>query len=226
MNGLGRSPWIFLACAGVLALAARWMVPTGREATADATREKRASTSSPAGQKHFVTPRQLLASNALANRSIGPVEGTGQDGVPRSWAELSEGRPVVLVFVKQGCPCNVEFEPFFRRVERLYRDQVRFAAVVDADVAGARAYADEMAVPYPVLADPDRSIIRRFGAENGGYCALLDPGGTIEGLWPGCSSEGLVELGRRIAKLSGVPERPLDTSGMPGPLTTGCPFGE
>lgn len=131
---------------------------------------------------------------------------------------------MVLVFVKEGCPCNVEFEPFFHRVERLYHDEARFAAVVDADVEGARAYADELEVPYPVLADPDRSIIRRFGAENGGYCALLAPDGTIEGLWPGCSSEGLGELGRRIARLAGVAERPLDTSGMPGPLTTGCPF--
>jgi hypothetical protein len=32
------------------------------------------------------------------------------------------------------------------------------------------------------------------------------------------------DLGRRIARLVGVEERLLETSDMPGPLTTGCPF--
>jgi hypothetical protein len=31
-------------------------------------------------------------------------------------------------------------------------------------------------------------------------------------------------LGRRIAALRAVAERPLDVSGMPKVLTTGCPF--
>ena len=32
------------------------------------------------------------------------------------------------------------------------------------------------------------------------------------------------ELGRRIAELGAVTERPIDVAGMPGALTTGCPF--
>lgn len=160
----------------------------------------------------------------MTNRNLAELEAMGHDGVRRSWAELSGGEPVVFVFVKQGCPCNVEFDPYFRRVERLYRGSVRFAAVIDGNVEDALEFAEELKLPYPVLADPACDLIRRFGAENGGYVALLAQDGTIDGFWPGCSADGLQDLGRRIARLAGIEERPLDLAGMPGPLITGCPF--
>jgi hypothetical protein len=53
---------------------------------------------------------------------------------------------------------------------------------------------------------------------------LLTPGGVIDGFWPGCTAATMQELGRGIARLTGIGERPLNVSGMPGPLTTGCPF--
>ncbi|AGA25841.1 peroxiredoxin family protein [Singulisphaera acidiphila] len=173
---------------------------------------------------HFVSPRQLLASNTMTDRNLADLEAKGHDGGQRGWTELSAGQAVVFVFVKVGCPCNVEFEPFFRRVEQLYRGSVRFAAVIDGTVEEAFEYADEMKVPYPVLADPECTLIRRFGVENGGYVVLLTRDGTVNGFWPGCSADGLRDLGRRIARLVMIEERPLDISGMPGPLITGCPF--
>jgi hypothetical protein len=118
----------------------------------------------------------------------------------------------------------VEFEPFFHRLERCYKGRVRFFGVIDGGVADARTYAEANRVPYPVLADPDRAVITRFKAENGGYVALLRPGGVVDALWPGCSAEMARELGRRISTLAGVKERPVEVSGMPPALTTGCPF--
>ncbi|WP_406698320.1 redoxin domain-containing protein [Singulisphaera sp. Ch08] len=173
---------------------------------------------------HYVTPRQLIASNAMLDRKLLGLTAMGDDGKWRDWSELSAGQPVVFVFAKEGCPCNADFEPFFHRVERLYHGAVRFAVVIDGDVAAARAYAAEFKVPYPVLADPEHTLIQRFGAEQGGYVALLAGDGTIEGFWPGCSADGLRDLGRRIARLAEVEERPLDVSGMSRPLITGCPF--
>src|SRR5262249_48053273 len=61
-------------------------------------------------------------------------------------------------------------------------------------------------------------------AKNGGYVALVRPDGAIDTLWPGCSSEMMRELGRRIAELAAVTERSIDVAGMPGALATGCPF--
>jgi peroxiredoxin len=174
--------------------------------------------------KHYVTPRQLAASNTMVNRSVADLKFLGADGRSLGWEGLSGGRPVVLVFIKDGCPCSVEFEPFFQRVEKLYRREVRFAGVIDASLASARRYAKEQRVPYPVLPDPEHRIIRRLKAENGGYVVLLTRRGVIDGFWPGCTTDTLRLLGRGIARLAGVAERPLDVSGMPGSTITGCPF--
>lgn len=175
-------------------------------------------------EKHYVTPRQLAEANALVNRTISVTRATDQDGRGLGWDELSRGQPVVLVFLKEGCPCNEDFEPFFQRVERLYRGKVRFAGVMDAGTEAARRYARQQQVPYPVLADPGREIIRACRAENGGYVVLLTSAGVIDGSWPGCSADTLRALGRRIARLAGLEERPLDVTGMSGAFTTGCPF--
>jgi hypothetical protein len=130
----------------------------------------------------------------------------------------------VLVFIKKDCPCSVEFEPSFHRLERCYKGRVRFFGVIDGSVTDARHYAEANRVPYTVLADPDRAIITRFKAENGGYVALLTEGGVVDTLWPGCSALMMKELGRKISTLAGVEERPVEVSGMPPVLTTGCPF--
>jgi len=123
-----------------------------------------------------------------------------------------------------GLPLQRGIQPFFHRLEQRYRDAADFVGVIDADADSARAYAAANKVPYRVLADPDRAIIARFEARNGGYVALLGGSGQLETLWPGCSAEMMQALGRRIADLRGLAERPLDVSDMPKVLTTGCPF--
>src|SRR5262249_25617571 len=149
-----------------------------------------------------------------------------------------ERRPLLLIFIKEGCPCSVEMEPFFHRLARIYADAACFAGVIDADVHNARRYAETNTTPYPVLADPEKRIIRRLGAENGVYVALLvQPDAPLEilgaavqtvsridSLWPGCSAEMFTQMGRRIAAAAGVTERPLDLSGLPSAPVTGCPF--
>jgi hypothetical protein len=201
---------VLLAAAGGVLAAARLSGTSGASGSAPP------GSDAPAGhsqEKHYVSPRQLVGANQMLGRAVEGLELPGGDG-----------RPVVLVFLKDGCPCNVEFEPFFQRVERLYRAEARFLAVIDAPAEAARRYAERQRVPYPVLADPGRRIIHRLKAENGGYVALLTDEGVLAGYWPGCTSDTLRELGARIAGLAGVAERPLDVSDMEAALTTGCPF--
>jgi peroxiredoxin len=175
-------------------------------------------------EKHYVNPRQLADANEMVQRAVGDLSATAQNGRRVTWDELSRGRPVVLIFIKEGCPCSAEVEPFFQRVERLYGNDARFAGVIDAGAKGAAHYATEHTVRHPVLADPEKMLIRQFRVKNGCYVVLLTPGGVIQGCWPGCSADTMRQLGRRIAGLAGVAERPLDVSGMPASLTTGCPF--
>jgi peroxiredoxin len=178
----------------------------------------------PAVEKHFVTPEQLVECGASAERRIEPFSAVAHDGARFTWPAAGEARPLVVVFIKRGCPCSVEFEPFFHRLEQRYRDAADFVGVIDADPDSARDFAAANKVPYRVLADPDRAIIARFEAKNGGYVALLGVGGQLDTLWPGCSAEMMRALGRRIATLCALAERPLDVSDLPKVLTTGCPY--
>jgi hypothetical protein len=180
----------------------------------------------PSYEKHYVTPQQLAASGAMSAHPLGPITALAHDGSHKEWKELSRARPVVVVFIRKGCPCNVEFEPFFHRLHRAYRKSVSFLGVIDGGVDVARLYAQANRVPYPVLADPQRVLISRFRAENGAYVALVTPAGVLDTLWPGCSVEMMRELSRRIAEVALVQDQSVDTSGLPGVLTTGCPFAD
>jgi peroxiredoxin len=223
-------PRVFLGSVVVLALlwlGLFWMNRSESPPNAQVPQPKLTEPSgSPAAEKHYVTPRQLAASGALTNRLVTPFSAPDQDGRLIAWPELSGGQPVVLVFIKKGCSCNVELEPFFQRMERSYRDCVRFGGVIDGSPEVARRYADANHVPHPILADPEHHLITRFEAECGAYVALVTPAGVLDTLWPGCSAEMMREVSRRCAELAGVEERSVDYNGMPNALTTGCPFSE
>jgi hypothetical protein len=179
----------------------------------------------PSAERHYVSAQQLTASGGMSARPLGPVAMVAHDGRRREWKELAGSRPVVIVFIKSGCPCSVEFEPFFHRLYQAYQGSVRFVGVIDGEVETARQYAEANRVPYLVLADSERRLISRFRVENGAYVAVATPAGVLDTLWPGCSAEMMRELSRRIAELAGVAEQPVETSGMPRVLTAGCPFG-
>jgi hypothetical protein len=213
-------PRILAVCAAVAWAALWWLTDLGT----DASSSRQPGVPRPASQKHYVTPAQLAESGALAERKVRSFAAVAHDGTVFTWSGMSGTRPLVLVFIRRDCPCNVELEPFFHRLAGRYRDVAEFAGMIDAGADAALAYATANKTPYRVLADPDRAIIDRFEAKNGGYVALLRPEGAIDTLWPGCSAEMMRELGRRIAELGAVTERSIDVAGMPGALTTGCPF--
>jgi peroxiredoxin len=175
-------------------------------------------------ERHYATPAQLAASGAVQRQPVGSFSAVAHDGRRLGWQDLAGRGPVVIVFVKKDCPCNAEFEPFFRRLQLAYRDRARFLGVIDGSREEARRYADANRIVYPLLADPDRRLISRFKVENGCYVLLLRPEGVVETLWPGYSASMLRELGGQIAALAAVGARSLDTADMPAALTTGCPF--
>jgi len=178
----------------------------------------------PANGKHCPTPEQLAESGAQTDRRVEPFSAPAHDGTQYNWPATSGSRPLVLVFIKRDCPCNVEFEPFFHRLEEQYGDVADFAGVIDSDVNAARSYVAANHLSHRLLADPEREIIARFEARNGGYVALLRPEGAVDTLWPGWSAEMICQVGRRLAALTAVPERRIDVTGLPRVLTTGCPF--
>src|SRR5262245_38272262 len=132
MLALRHLPWFILTAGGVL-LGGVWACGSWR------TPASRAVASGPdhAHTVHYVSPRQLAASNAMLRHKAGDLQATTHDGRRLGWEELSGGKPVVLIFIKVGCPCNAEVEPFYRRVARLYPSEAQYAAVIDGDAATA-----------------------------------------------------------------------------------------
>src|SRR5262249_19739915 len=129
-----------------------------------------------------------------------------------------------VLFIKSGCPCNVQFETFFQRFVRAY-PAARFVGIIDADADAARRYVEANSVPYLVLADPEQSVIPRFGARHGCCVALVRPDGTLHTLWPGYSADVMNQLSRQLDALAGVAEPPVEVGDVPAALQTGCPFG-
>jgi peroxiredoxin len=228
--------WCWLSCLVLLAAVGFWFFRPGPAAPTPAVQ-----TRSRDSEIHYVTPQQLTDSAALRATSIPLLTGTSDRDESFSWPQPDERRPLLLVFIKSGCPCSVDLEPYFHRLHRAYSDMVRVVGVIDADVPSAQRFRRDNSTPYPILADSQQQIIRRFRAENGAYVALVvpvlsrserappaPPGApdslSIDCLWPGCSAELFAEMGRRIAAAAGVAERPFDCSGLPSAPITGCPF--
>jgi hypothetical protein len=162
-------------------------------------------------ERHYVSAPELVAAGTAPGRGVGPLP-------------VPAGRPAAVVFVKAGCPCSVETEPLWHYLAARHPG-IAFLAVIDASESDARDYAAARRVPYPVLPDPELAVVRRFGAWNGAYVALVRPDGTLDSLWPGFSAEATPQLDRRLAELAGPPAGPWQPPvALPGPLTTGCPF--
>ena len=180
----------------------------------------------PRDERHFVTLAQLASSGESAGRRVMRNPVRLSDGREITWEELSAGLPIVAVFIKDGCPCSIEFEPVFHRIARACSCACSSWALSMAQSMWRRSYAAANDVPYPLLADPERALIHDVAAKNAAYVALVSADGVIESMWPGCSAEMMQDLCRKIAACTGIEEQTVDFSGMPGPLTTGCPFRE
>ena len=161
---------------------------------------------------HPVTARMRAAAGALA--------GSPASALP----EGARGRPTVIFFIKEGCPCSEAADPCFRRLHTAYGDRVAFLGVIDGEAPDAERWAWEHDTPYPIIADPELKIVNAYQAERSAYVTLVTSEGTVDRLWPGYSASMLRSLGARLASAAGVTEARLDVSDAPEELTSGCSF--
>ena len=138
--------------------------------------------------------------------------------------ELTRDGTVVLVFIKDGCPCSQAAQPFFNHLFDAYGKHARFFGVFDGSVSNAKKWAEQYQAGFPLLSDPDLRIVHEYKAENSAYVALIAKGGKIEKLWPGYSVDMLADAAARLARLTGVTAKPIDVNEAPTEMTTGCPY--
>ncbi len=132
----------------------------------------------------------------LAVGEVAPdFTGNVPNGSPLTLSSL-RGRPVVLYFYPKAntLGCTIEARAFSERFDDFERGGVAVVGVsVDPDSA-QRAFADRCGIPFPLVADTDGAIARRFGVLGRFGMArrvtfLLDPQGrvleVVEGMRPG-----------------------------------------
>ncbi len=179
---------------------------------------------SPEPEKHKVTPAMLVAAEAKAKRPAPPFQITAGDGTSCDLNEMIKAGPVVLVFIKDGCPCSVSAEAYFNQLHAAYRGKIQFVGVIDGDSQIARKWGAIHGVPFPIVPDPKLELTQSYGATNSAYVALIDLAGTIEEFWPGYSASMLRDLNRKMSKLANLDEETIETPDAPEDLYSGCPF--
>jgi peroxiredoxin Q/BCP len=75
------------------------------------------------------------------------------------------GRPLILYFFpKAGTPgCTIEANEFARHFPDFRKAGVQVVGISVDSVASQRRFSDECHLPFPLVADSDRTIARRYG---------------------------------------------------------------
>lgn len=176
-------------------------------------------------KSHRATAEMITSAGRSAGQTAFPFKAKASNGETYSLGEFNAKWPVVLIFIKNGCPCSKSAERYFQQLHAAGGGRVPFFGVIDGDETVARRWADVNGTPFPVLADPDLTIIRAYGAESSAYVALISPGGRLERLWAGYSVGMLRELTGEMKRLSGWDVKPIEAiADAPDDLYSGCPF--
>ena len=175
-------------------------------------------------ETHKVTPDMLASAGQRVKSAAPAFRRVDADGTTQDLAELLKSGPVVLVFIKDGCPCSVSASPYFNALHTLYRGRLRLLGVIEGDAEVARRWGSANHVTFPILLDPSLDLAKNYGATNSAFVALIDRDGRIDELWPGYSASMLHDLNRRASAMAGLVQEPFDASDAPEELYSGCPF--
>ena len=174
--------------------------------------------------RHLVTPRMLTASAKMQDVAAPGFQAPATDERVYDVKKLTQDGPVVLVFIKDGCPCSQAAQRFFNVLFHEFGKRACFLGIFDGSVSKARKWAAQYQASFPLLSDPDLRIVREYKAENSAYVALVAKGGRIEKLWPGYSAEMLTQATTCLGRLTGVNAKRIDIRDAPEEMTTGCPY--
>ena len=98
--------------------------------------------------------------------------------LPRTLADLDEGKATVIVFTNTTCPLVQKYWPKLQRLHAEYRDRgVQFVAINAApgdEIAEMAEQAIDYGIEFPLVKDADRSCVKALGAQRTPEAVVLD----------------------------------------------------
>jgi peroxiredoxin len=122
-------------------------------------------------------------------------------------AKLTAGGPVLLRLTCACSGCDQEL-PYFQKLQAAYNDKgLHTVAVFKEEPEAAETYTTKKGVRFLWLADPAGKLWKTFNAKSMPTNILLDKGGRIVRVVPGCTRDGrnAQALSADIAGLLRVP---------------------
>lgn len=174
--------------------------------------------------KHPLPASEVAATAAQASKPAAGFAKSDLAGKQLVLSDLAKTKPVVLFFIEKECPCSRDAAPYLSQLQAAYGGSCAVVGVINADAAGAKAWATAVRPGFPVIADPDFAVIDAYGAKRSVYVTVIAPGGHIAKAYPGYNADSLTEISATVAKLGGVPAAKLVWKDAPGELLAGCPL--
>ena len=148
------------------------------------------------------------------------------DGNAVSLKSISSARQVILFFIEKDCPCSKDAAAFINEIQTEYSSSCRVVGVINTDAKEARAWAEAANCGFSLIPDPNLKIINLFSAERSVTTMVFTSGAGLVKTYPGYGREMLNDLSTRMARLGGVPVRPIDFTSAPAKSVAGCPFAD
>ncbi|MBL8060000.1 MAG: redoxin domain-containing protein [Chthonomonas sp.] len=213
-----RLPYFAIPCSLVIAAGGFWLMHVSSSAkTAGASQYSIPS-------RHPVTKEMEAAAASLRRTPVPSFMLVDQDSNQVGTPNLKTGKPSVLFFIKEGCPCSIEAQPLFNNVAKAFGGDAHFFGVIDAEPKVASLYAQANVVTFPIICDPKKGLPTSFKMTASASIALVDGSGSIVKAWPGYNRDVLRQLNFLLGTLSKAGPKEFDDSDAPTELTAGCAF--
>lgn len=213
-----RLSFVAIPCSILIATGGLWLMQLAR------VTQTKGQTPYSIPTRHPVTKEMELAAASLKRTPAPSFMLVDQDSRQIGTPDLKEGKPSVLVFIKDECPCSIEAQPIFNSIAKAFGGDAQFFGVIDALPQAAAHYAQANVVPYPIICDPKASLPKSFKLVASASIALVDGNGSVVKAWPGYSRDVLRQLNLLLGTLSKAGPKEFDDSDAPKEMTAGCTF--
>jgi len=153
--------------------------------------------------------------SADLNMNAPAFSATGTDGKTYTLQSFLEKGPVVLYFIKEGCPVNHRAAPYVTKLTGAYGEKANVVGIYNGDVSSARAWAKEYKAEYTILADPQYKVIRSYKAHYSPWLVAVGKDSKITNVFEGASPASLAKVNSLVASAAGMKLASIDFSGAP-----------